>query len=61
MRLLPTAANGQPALGLYMRGPDGVHRPFQLHVLDVTERGVAHVTCFFDTGLFARFGLPEHA
>ncbi|CAM3248269.1 sigma-70 family RNA polymerase sigma factor [Prescottella defluvii] len=58
MRLLPTAANGQPALGLYMRGADGIHRPFQLHVLDVTERGVAHVTCFFDTELFDRFGLP---
>ncbi|MDH6677110.1 RNA polymerase sigma-70 factor (ECF subfamily) [Rhodococcus sp. LBL1] len=59
MRLLPAAANGQPALGLYMRGEDGAHRPFQLHVLDITERGVAHVTCFFDTDLFARFGLPE--
>ncbi|WP_137723115.1 sigma-70 family RNA polymerase sigma factor [Prescottella subtropica] len=59
MRLLPAAANGQPALGLYMREPDGVHRPFQLHVLDVTERGIAHVTCFFDTDLFVRFGLPE--
>ncbi|WP_305092864.1 sigma-70 family RNA polymerase sigma factor [Prescottella sp. R16] len=59
MRLLPASANGQPALGLYMRGPDGVHRPFQLHVLDVTERGITHVTCFFDTGLFGRFGLPQ--
>lgn len=60
MRLLPTSANGQPALGLYMRDEDGIHRPFQLHVLDVTEHGVAHVTCFFDTELFDRFGLPAH-
>ncbi|QBJ96145.1 sigma-70 family RNA polymerase sigma factor [Rhodococcus sp. ABRD24] len=60
MRLLPTSANAQPALGLYMRGADGIHRPFQLHVLDVTDRGVAHVTCFFDTGLFKTFGLPPH-
>ncbi|MBY6383794.1 sigma-70 family RNA polymerase sigma factor [Rhodococcus erythropolis] len=58
MRLLPTAANGQPAFGLYMREPDGVHRAFQLHVLDVTESGISHVTCFFDLSLFARFGLP---
>lgn len=58
MRLLPTAANGQPAFGLYMREPDGVHRAFQLHVLDVTESGISHVTCFFDLTLFARFGLP---
>ena len=58
MRLLPASGNGQPALGLYMREPDGVHRPFQLHVLDITERGVAHVTCFFDVDLFEKFGLP---
>ncbi|GAB34164.1 RNA polymerase ECF-type sigma factor SigG [Gordonia otitidis NBRC 100426] len=65
--LLPTTANGQPAFGLYMRGPDGVHRPFQLQVLDVVATGaagtveVAHVVAFFGddlTGDFARFGLP---
>ncbi|MCQ4120922.1 sigma-70 family RNA polymerase sigma factor [Rhodococcus tibetensis] len=59
MRLLPSWANGQPAFGLYMRGEDGVHRPFQLHVLDVTAGGVAHVVCFFDLGLFEKFGLPQ--
>jgi RNA polymerase sigma-70 factor (ECF subfamily) len=60
--LLPTAANGQPAFGLYMRqGDDPVHYPFQLQVLDVTADGVAHVTVFFTddmTALFERFGLP---
>lgn len=59
MRLLPSWANGQPAFGLYMRGEDGVHRPFQLHVLDVTAGGVAHVVCFFDLDLFEKFGLPQ--
>lgn len=60
--LLPTVANGQPALGLYMRGEDGRHHPFQLQVLDVVDGRVAHATAFFSddtTGLFARFGLPE--
>ncbi len=60
--LLPTVANGQPALGLYMRGADGVHRPFQLQVLDIIDGKVTHVTVFFadDTvALFERFGLPE--
>ncbi|MBX4377652.1 nuclear transport factor 2 family protein, partial [Mycobacterium tuberculosis] len=33
--LLPTVANGQSAFGLYMREPDGVHRPFHLQVLDI--------------------------
>ncbi len=56
--LLPTSANGQPAFGLYMRGADGVHRAFQLQVLDVTPVGVRHVAAFFDTSLFETFGLP---
>ncbi|MGW0035315.1 sigma-70 family RNA polymerase sigma factor [Gordonia sp. NPDC003376] len=61
--LLPTTANGQPAFGLYMRGHDGVHRPFQLQVLDLdpSVHKVAHVVAFFDGDLeaeFARFGLP---
>ncbi|TDD68289.1 sigma-70 family RNA polymerase sigma factor [Actinomadura rubrisoli] len=60
LRMVPTAANGQPAFGLYRRGDDGVHRPFQLQVLDVTADGVGHVSAFFDTTLFTTFGLPEH-
>lgn len=60
--MLPTVANGQPAFGLYMREPDGVHRPFQLQVLDIGSDGrVAHVVAFFSDRLvddFARFGLP---
>ncbi len=59
MRMVATSANGQPAYGLYMRNEDGVHVAFQLHVVDVTARGVAHVACFFDLRLFERFGLPE--
>nr|WP_296775041.1 sigma-70 family RNA polymerase sigma factor [Rhodococcus sp. (in: high G+C Gram-positive bacteria)] len=59
MRMVATSANGQPAYGLYMLDESGVHRAFQLHVVDVTRGGVAHVACFFDLTLFARFGLPE--
>jgi RNA polymerase sigma-70 factor, ECF subfamily len=46
-------------LALYMKHPDGTHRAFQLQVLTLTDRGVSHVGCFFDTALFAQFGLPE--
>lgn len=59
MRLLATSANGQPAYGLYMRGPDGVHRKFHLHVLTLATDRVAHVASFFDTSLFGVFGLPD--
>jgi RNA polymerase sigma-70 factor, ECF subfamily len=62
MPMLPTRANGQPAFGMYMRGPQGVFTPFQLHVLDIesTAAGdrVRHVGAFFDPALFARCGLP---
>ena len=56
--MVPTAANGQPAYGLYMRSPDGVHRAFQLQVLTLARGGVSHVASFFDTSLFEKFGLP---
>ena len=59
MRLVPTLANGQPAFGLYMRGEDGVHRPYNMPVLTLGSGAVTHVVTFFDTTLFARFGLPE--
>ena len=40
MRLMPTAANGQPAAAMYMLDPEtGRHVPFQLHVLDVSPAG----------------------
>ncbi|WP_243738352.1 sigma-70 family RNA polymerase sigma factor [Cellulomonas shaoxiangyii] len=58
MRLLPTSANGLPAYGLYMRGEDGVHRPFQVQQVTLGEDGVRHVTVWFGAELFARFGLP---
>ncbi|RCW45947.1 RNA polymerase ECF family sigma subunit [Halopolyspora algeriensis] len=61
MRLVATEANGQPAFGVYMRGDDGVYRPFHLQVLTLTAAGVAHVAAFFDHRLFATFGLPETA
>ena len=58
--LVETSANGGPAFALYMRDKvDGVHRAFQLQVPTVGPDGVTHVSVFFATDLFARFGLPE--
>ncbi|GAA2292415.1 sigma-70 family RNA polymerase sigma factor [Actinomadura sp. NPDC048955] len=59
IRMVPAAANGQPAFGLYMRDDEGVHRPYQIQVLSITGDGVAHVSVFFDTSLFPVFGLAE--
>jgi len=59
MRMVPTAANGQPALALYMRDEGGVHRAFQIQQLTIDGDRVAHVVCYFDTNLFTTFGLPD--
>jgi RNA polymerase sigma-70 factor (ECF subfamily) len=59
MRMVPTAANGQPALALYMRDEGGVHRAFQIQQLTVDGDRIAHVVCYFDTSLFTTFGLPD--
>ncbi len=58
MPMVATTANGQPAFGLYMRQPDGTFAPFQLQVLTLRGEQVERVAAFFDTGLFAKFGLP---
>ncbi|HEY3437678.1 MAG TPA: sigma-70 family RNA polymerase sigma factor [Actinotalea sp.] len=60
MRLVRTTVNGAPAVAVYMREADGVHRAFQIQHLTVTGAGVAAVTAWFDTALFGRFALaPE--
>jgi RNA polymerase sigma-70 factor, ECF subfamily len=58
LRMVPTSANGQPALAAYQRDPDGVHRAHVVQVLACTTAGVAHVVAFRDPGLLAAFGLP---
>lgn len=58
-RLVPIMANGQPAYANYMRGDDGVHRAFQIQQLELRGGKVSHVVAYFDTSLFATFGLPE--
>jgi RNA polymerase sigma-70 factor (ECF subfamily) len=58
MRLVATAANGQPAFAVYMRDADGVHRAFQIQQLTVTDGAVSHVAAYFDLRLFAAFDLP---
>ncbi|MFC6287125.1 sigma-70 family RNA polymerase sigma factor [Nocardioides sp. GCM10027113] len=59
MPMVRTDANGQPAFGLYMRTPAGDFVPFHLQVLELEGDRVGHVAAFFDTDLFARFGLPD--
>jgi RNA polymerase sigma-70 factor (ECF subfamily) len=58
-RLVPTAANRQPALAMYRRaaeGPEG--RAFAIVVLTLQDDAIAAMTTFVEPQLFAAFGLP---
>jgi RNA polymerase sigma-70 factor (ECF subfamily) len=57
-RLVPTEANGLPALAAYKRGDDGAFAPYALHVLDVRGDRIAAMTAFLDASLFPLFALP---
>ncbi|MEU8137418.1 RNA polymerase subunit sigma-70 [Streptodolium elevatio] len=63
-RVLPTRANGQRALAVYMAGEDGTYHAQGIHLLDCVATtapdagAVAHVVSFHDAGLFPTFGLP---
>ena len=57
--MIPTAANGQPALAAHVRGHDGVDRAHSICVLTVAASRVTRVTSFNDPGLLTTFGLPQ--
>jgi RNA polymerase sigma-70 factor (ECF subfamily) len=57
-RLIPTAANGQPALAVYAREANGGYRAHSIQVLTFAAGGLARVVAFHDPALFAQFGLP---
>jgi RNA polymerase sigma-70 factor (ECF subfamily) len=61
-RLVATTANGAPAFAQYRpSGPDGLHRPWSLQVLEVSDGAIAGFTMFLDTStVFPLFGLPDH-
>ncbi len=60
-QMIPTAANGQPALAAYLRGRDGGYGAHSICVLATAGSRVTRVTSFNDPSLFAAFGLPRAA
>ena len=59
IRLVPTRANGQPAVAAYLLDREaGVHRGYGLMVLTIDDGQVAEITGFTDPALFSLFGLP---
>jgi len=58
-RVVPTRANGQPALGTYMADPHtGVYRAYGLLVVTIADDRIAAVTGF-GASVMPRFGLPR--
>jgi RNA polymerase sigma-70 factor (ECF subfamily) len=58
-RLVPVAANYQPSFALY--GRENARAPWEahaIHVLTLSDEGIAVLSNFLDTGLFVTFGLP---
>jgi RNA polymerase sigma-70 factor, ECF subfamily len=56
--MLPTAANGQPAVAEYRRAADNIMRAHSIHVLTAGAAGIAAIVVFLDPALFSVFGLP---
>jgi RNA polymerase sigma-70 factor, ECF subfamily len=59
IRLVPTAANRQPALAAYALAEDGTYRPYGLMVLTVDDDSISGIVGFPDPWLFERCGLPS--
>ncbi len=58
LRLMPTAANGQPAFAVYERGADGRFAAHSIQVLTLERDAVSSMTLFLEPRLFQAFGLP---
>jgi RNA polymerase sigma-70 factor, ECF subfamily len=58
MVLVPTAANGQPAVVEYPRAANNVMRAHSIHVVTGDAAGIAAIVVFLDPTLFSAFGLP---
>jgi RNA polymerase sigma-70 factor (ECF subfamily) len=56
--MLPTAANGQPAVAAYLREGDH-YEAFGIAVLTLTPAGISRIVVFGEPGLVARFGFPS--
>jgi RNA polymerase sigma-70 factor, ECF subfamily len=57
-RMLPTSANGQPAVAAYLRDGDGRYQAFGISVLTLSE-GIARIVVFGEPELVTTFGFPR--
>jgi RNA polymerase sigma-70 factor, ECF subfamily len=58
-RLVPVAANGQPAFAAYLRDDDGVYRAHAMVVLTRAGTLITRIVVFLEPALFRLFGLAR--
>ncbi|HEY2200545.1 MAG TPA: sigma-70 family RNA polymerase sigma factor [Solirubrobacteraceae bacterium] len=58
-QMMPTTANGQPAMGAYLRDSSGAYMPYGLTVLTLRADSIAEIISFRDPSAPERFGLPR--
>ena len=58
-RMLPTRANGQPAVVVYVKRPDHTFRAYGVQVLAVQGSRVRRISSFNDATLVTAFGFPD--
>jgi RNA polymerase sigma-70 factor (ECF subfamily) len=56
--MVPTRANGQPALVAYLRGDRGRYEAHGVQVLTLIGAWIARITAFNDPTLVSTFGRP---
>jgi hypothetical protein len=59
IRLVPAAANGQPAFAAYLRDAGGAYRAHALIVLTLTGALITRIVIFLEPALFRLFGLDR--
>ncbi|WP_329001073.1 sigma-70 family RNA polymerase sigma factor [Kribbella sp. NBC_00709] len=58
-RAIPARANGDPAVVLYERTPDGAYRAQSLDILSLIGGRIARIVAFLDHRLIEAFGFPS--
>ena len=59
IRLVPAAANGQPAFAAYLRDAGGAYRAHAIIVLTLTGALITRIVIFLEPALFRLFGLDR--
>jgi RNA polymerase sigma-70 factor, ECF subfamily len=57
-KMLPTRANGQPAVAAYYRSAEDGYLPYGIVVLTAAAEGISGITSFGDPDLVTAFGFP---